>query len=231
MSLTFGSNAMRGLIEIKNPNIPANNGFSGDAMLTMKSNNQSMGVAGLFRYKNDKWFYRMSLSYTDYADYRIPIDTINYLSWKMPLYNQRVKNTAGNKSGVSFSMNYQDKKVNSWIHISDVYGKNGFFPGAHGIPDISRLKHDGNFRNVEMPYSWSNHLKFTNNTKIKLVEYILHFDLGFQQNHRQELSVFHTHYANQQPPKENPDLESEFRLNTLSSNINYTKDITSNYRS
>lgn len=169
--------------------------------------------------------------YTDYADYRIPIDTINYLSWKMPLYNQRVKNTAGNKSGVSFSMNYQDKKVNSWIHISDVYGKNGFFPGAHGIPDISRLKHDGNFRNVEMPYSWSNHLKFTNNTKIKLVEYILHFDLGFQQNHRQELSVFHTHYANQQPPKENPDLELEFRLNTLSSNINYTKDITSNYHS
>lgn len=63
MSLTFGSNAMRGLIEIKNPNIPANNGFSGDAMLTMKSNNQSMGVAGLFRYKNDKWFYRMSLLY------------------------------------------------------------------------------------------------------------------------------------------------------------------------
>ena len=39
------------------------------------------------------------------------------------------------------------------IAVSNVYQKMGFFPGAHGIPDISRLEDDENSRNIELPYS------------------------------------------------------------------------------
>ena len=45
------------------------------------------------------------------------------------------------------------------IAVSNVYQKMGFFPGAHGIPDISRLEDDGNSRNIDLPYSKVNHLK------------------------------------------------------------------------
>jgi len=44
-------------------------------------------------------------------------------------------------------------------------------------------------------------------------------DLAFQQNHRQEWSLFHSHFPGQNPLADNPDLELDFRLNTISGNF------------
>ena len=99
--------------------------------------------------------------------------------------------------------------------MSDVYVKNGFFPGSHGIPDLSRLRDDGSYRNIEMPYSSVNHFKAISNTALSFDKGKLMIDVGFQQNDRRELSKFHTHYSDQPLPEKNPDLELSFLLNTL----------------
>ena len=100
--------------------------------------------------------------------------------------------------------------------MSNVFQKTGFFPGAHGIPDVSRLEDDGDSRNIELPYSKVNHLKVTTHQQYVWEKFILSGDMGYQNNHREEWSAFHTHYGSQPLPQTNPDKELGFNLNTFS---------------
>lgn len=49
--------------------------------------------------------------------------------------------------------------------------------------------------------------------------YFCHADLGFQNNHREEWSLFHTHYGTQSPPEQDTDKELAFELNTFSTSV------------
>ncbi len=218
MSLLYGSDAIGGVIEIAPSNSPKENYFWGDATLIAKSNNDLVGMSFASNLKQDKWFIRARLTSQYFGDYRIPTDTITYLTWKLPIRSQRMKNTAGRENNISLSANYRNDKLDWWIHLSNIYAKNGFFPGSHGIPDIKRLEHDGSYRNIEMPYTTVNHFKAISNTSFNLYGNKLTLDLGFQQNKRRELSKFHTHYGNQTPPTIDPDVELSFILNTISAN-------------
>ena len=66
----------------------------------------------------------------------------------------------GNVMSISFTQ-YQKKGYKSNLAVSNVFQKTGFFPGAHGVPDLSRLEDDGDSRNIDLPYSKVNHLKVT----------------------------------------------------------------------
>ena len=43
--------------------------------------------------------------------------------------------------------------------------------------------------------------------------------MGFQNNHREEWSAFHTHYGSQPAPEKDPDKELAFNLNTFSASV------------
>lgn len=224
MSLFYGSDAMGGVIEILPPQVPAADQFHGDLLFSFKSNNDLYGTSITVSSKKGYWFLRGRATLQRYADYRIPADTVTYLTWRMPLYDRRMKNTAGREQDISFSVNYDNGRVNSWIHASTVGAKNGFFPGAHGVPLLSRLEPDGSLRNVEMPFATSNHFKLISNNEIRLSRAALQIDLGYQRNRREELSPFHTHYSTQQPPEVDPDLELQFSLDTYSAHIRLKMD-------
>lgn len=220
MSLLYGSDAIGGVIEILPPLPPKENRFWGDITLIGKSNNDLLGTTLSANLKRNRWLIKTRITTQHYGDYRIPTDTIIYLTWKMPVANGRLKNTAGREHSASLSVNYNDDKWNWWLHVSNIFSINGFFPGSHGIPNIARLADDGSHRNVEMPYSDVNHFKAISNTSWRISPQAkLSVDLGFQQNTRSEWSKFHTHYNNQQPPMADPDLELSFRLNTATANI------------
>src|SRR5690554_390385 len=217
MSLFYGSDAIGGVIEILPPTIPHEDMFWGDATLIAKSNNDLLGASVVASVKKGNIFLRGRATVQSYADYRVPIDTIEYLTWRLPVYNGRMKNTAGREYNLALSGNYSSDNFSSWMHLSDIYSKNGFFPGAHGIPSLERLLNDGSVRNIEMPYATSNHFKLIWNNEWRLKDnnkFML--DVGYQQNRREELSAFHTHYGNQETPVVRPDLELQFKLNTLS---------------
>ena len=222
MSLFYGSDAIGGVIEILPPNITDSDMVWGDATLIAKSNNDLLGASVVASIKKGNIFLRGRATVQSYGDYRVPIDTIEYLTWRLPVYNGRMKNTAGREYNLALSGNYSSDNFSSWMHLSDIYSKNGFFPGAHGIPSLERLLNDGSVRNIEMPYATSNHFKLIWNNEWKLSgNDMFLLDIGYQQNRREELSAFHTHYGNQETPLVKPDLELQFRLNTLSGSARY----------
>ena len=217
MSLQFGSDAIGGAIEIVNAEQPLDNIYYGDATFIGKSNNDLLGISVMNALKHNKWYFKARYTTQRYSDYRIPSDNFTYLTNKYLIDNKRLKNTAGKDENISGSVQYTNNKIETIFSVSNVYQKVGFFPGAHGIPDASRLQHDGSYRNIDFPRNNVNHFKLINNTAIKIspsFEWL--FDIGYQDNHRQEWSYFHTHYDNQQPPAQNRDLELDFDLKTYS---------------
>ena len=218
-SLLYGSDAMGGVIDITSPPVPSVDMLFGDVTLLGKSVNGTLGGSFMLGIKKSFWYAQVRYSEQHFGDYRIPTDTIVYLTQKMPVYGRKLKNTAGIERNIGFFAQYQRQRYKANYSVSNVYQKTGFFPGAHGIPDVSRVEDDGDSRNMELPSSKVNHLKVTTLQQHAWEKLVLSGDFGFQNNHREEWSVFHTHYGSQPVPEKDPDKELAFNLNTLSASV------------
>ena len=218
-SLLYGSDAMGGVIDITSPPVPSVDMLFGDVTLLGKSVNGTLGGSFMLGIKKSFWYAQVRYSEQHFGDYRIPTDTIVYLTQKMPVYGRKLKNTAGIERNIGSFAQYQRQRYKANYSVSNVYQKTGFFPGAHGIPDVSRVEDDGDSRNMELPYSKVNHLKVTTLQQYAWEKLVLSGDFGFQNNHREEWSVFHTHYGSQPVPEKDPDKELAFNLNTLSASV------------
>ncbi len=216
-SLLYGSDAIGGVIEIMQIPAPGENHVYGDAALMTKSVNGTFGGSVMLGMKKDAWHVRLRYSEKQFGDYRIPTDTIVYLTLRIPIYEHKLKNTAGIERAVNFYSEYRRRGYYSNYAVSNIWQKTGFFPGAHGIPDVSAVQDDGNSRNIELPYSKVNHLKVTSRQQYTWDNLSASWDIGYQNNHREEWSKFHTHYSTQNPPEKYPDKELGFALNTFSS--------------
>jgi iron complex outermembrane recepter protein len=220
-SIEYGSDAIGGVINLESSKIPERHSLSGELSLLAKSVNQTIGGSVFAQYRNDNYYFKLRGTVLDYGDYNIPTDRINYLNTNIPIYNNRLKNTAGNEKDFYAVTGYLTKNFRSSLSISNVDQVQGFFPGAHGVPNIERVQHDGSRRNLDFPYQHSTHLKAISNSVLILGSHDLHLDLGYQANHRREWSKFHTHFTGQSPPEIDPDLELDFMLRTYSINTKY----------
>lgn len=218
-SLLYGSDAMGGVIEIVQPTPPNENQLLGEVALLGKSVNADVGGSLMLAFKKNRWFAKVRFSEQHFGDYRIPADTLVYLTQRMPIQGRRMKNTAGMERNASLFAHYKNGHYQSSYAVSNAYQKVGFFPGAHGVPDAGRLEDDGNSRNIALPYSRVNHLKATTHQQYLWEQLLLSVDLGYQRNDREEWSLFHTHYGTQRPPEKEPDKELAFELNTYSTAV------------
>ena len=218
-SLLYGSDAMGGVIEITQALAPYEDCVFGEVGLMSKSVNGTLSGSVMLGMKKDAWHIKARYSEKHFGDYSVPTDTIVYLTQRIPIYDRRLKNTAGVERGANLYSEYRKHRYYSNYAVSNTFQKTGFFPGAHGIPDISRVQSDGNNRNIELPYSMVNHLKATSRQQYTWDNMSASWDIGFQNNHREEWSKFHTHYGAQSPPDDNPDKELDFSLNTFSSSL------------
>ncbi|MDR1415356.1 MAG: TonB-dependent receptor [Odoribacteraceae bacterium] len=217
VSLLYGSDAMGGAVEISRGLPPAKEGIYGEVAMMAKSVNGTLGGSVMVGAKRGSWFTRFRYSERHFGDYRVPTDTIVYLTRRLPIHGRALKNTAGAERDAEGHVEYLSGGYHGWLAASNAYQKVGFFPGAHGIPDASRLTDDGNRWNVEMPYSVVNHLKLSTRQQLARWGALFSWDAGYQGNRREEWSLFHTHYGGQQPPERFPDRELSFFLETLSS--------------
>lgn len=218
-SLLYGSDAMGGVVEITQAAPPFEDLVFGEVDLLGKSVNGLFGGSLMLGIKKNRWYTKLRYSEQHFGDYRIPTDTISYLTQKIPVHNRRLKNTAGFERDASLFTQYRRNRYMGNYALSNAYQKVGFFPGAHGIPDPSRVEDDGSSRNIELPYSFVNHLKATTHQEYAWDKLLLQWDLGYQNNHREEWSLFHTHYGSQPMPETDPDKELSFTLNTFSSGM------------
>jgi iron complex outermembrane recepter protein len=221
-SLQHGSDAIGGVVNILPPTIPAAHTVEGSVMAIGKSVNSLMGGSAMVKTRTHNFYTTTRYTHTSFGDYRVPADSIFYNRYRLPIHNQRLKNTAGLERNASITLGVVSPWGRSAITASTVFGRAGFFPGSHGIPQANSLTHDGSTRNIELPNQQVSHHRVSWSTVATTRSGRLGLDIGYQNNHRQEWSTFHTHYDNQEPPEENPDLELDFKLHTLSGTALYT---------
>lgn len=226
-SLLYGSDAIGGVIDMKSRHIPVENTFGGTVDVTGKSNNAFLGGSASLFFRKRALYGTLRVTVLDYGDYKVPTDYVDIYSYRAPLYENYLRNTAGRERDLHASFGYAGNQFQSRFNVSNVYSKSGFFANAHGLEplNIDTELHDSSNRDIQQPYQSVNHFKVTNESKYLFGKSTLWLDLGFQRNFRQEKSQYVSHgYMPAVCPDTvgfPSDLEREYDKHVYSANMKY----------
>jgi len=221
-ALLYGSDAIGGVLSLYTNHVPTEK-FCGSVQMFGRTNNEQIGLSAKFDGRLGNWFYRANATLIDYADYKVPTDSIQYYSYWIKLKNQRLRNTAGCERDGSLMVGYAGYNFHSDLRVSDSYSKSGFFANAHGLEvRLSDIDYDHSRRDIDLPYQWVNHLKVLSHTTWRNDATSIELNLAYQNNHREELSEPVSHGYMPQP---DGSLEREFSKNTYTANLQLRKTI------
>ncbi|MBR4679256.1 MAG: TonB-dependent receptor [Bacteroidales bacterium] len=217
-AMVYGSDALGGVISLKDNSLPQNARKSG-VLFFFRSNNSSLGLSTNTEGVKGKFFYKFNFTAEKYSDYKVPVDSIQYYSYYIKLKEHRLRNTAGNNGDASLTFGFSGIKFKSSLSVSDVYDRSGFFANAHGIEiRLSKIDFDKSFSDIDYPFSTANHFMAVCNNSLKIGRSTLKMDFAFQNNRREEFSEPVSHgYM----PKPDGFLERSFYKNTYSLNAAY----------
>lgn len=221
-SLRYGSDALGGVINILPNTIPEKNTINGNLLGIYKSNNQHGGFSANVSTRIQDFFFDLRVSYQDFADYRVPIDSFAYNSYILPIYNRQLKNTAGKERNIKAAIGM----VKNWgvtrLTFSQYYLQAGIFSGAVGIPRTYALELDGNDRDLDFPNQEVSHISLVWNNDFYLQKHRLQINIGYQHNDRKEFSFPHYHNL---PPVDSSNVALELTLQTFSTDIIFTQKV------
>lgn len=224
-SLQYGSDGMGGVLNILQYKIPKDSSLAAKIVAIHKTNNDLWGLNGTASGRKGNKFFRISITRQDFADYRVPASEFTYNSFVLPIYDKRLKNTAGNETGASLTLGVKTLKGHTQITLSNYYTRFGMFAGALGIPRAYNLLNDGNSRDISLPSQRVNHFKIASNTVLKLSnKHFIENDAGYQYNDREECSnpMAHGHIANS-------NVSIGLDLHTVSNQLRMKSDINSRW--
>jgi iron complex outermembrane recepter protein len=224
-SLMYGSDAIGGVIDLKQVEIPQKNSVGGSLDLTGKINNSLAGASAFVFGRKENLFFTFRATLLDYADYRVPTDSVDIYSYRAPLYKNRLRNTAGREQNFHFSAGFQNNGTSSRFYLSNVHNKNGFFANTHGLEPrrVDSGLHDKSYRDIQLPFQEVNHFKIINKSAWRKEKVQFTSELGFQRNFRQEWSQYTSH--GYMPPifpegmSFSEELEREFSKSIWSGNV------------
>ena len=221
-ALLYGSDAIGGVLSLYTNHVPTKP-FSGSVQLFGRTNNEQLGVSAKVGGRHGNWFYRAHATLIDYADYKVPTDSIQYYSYWIKLKNGRLRNTAGSERDGSVMLGYMGYNFHTDLRISDSYSKSGFFANAHGLEvRLSDIDYDHSRRDIDLPYQWVNHLKVLSHTTWQKNQTLLELNLAYQNNLREELSEPVSHgYM----PKPDGTLERRFNKSTYTAGLQLRQSI------
>jgi len=150
-SLLYGSDAMGGVIHIKQPLIPLTGTHEGKFKGIYKSVNSTYGGTASASGNSSGWVYRLRATWLEYGDYHVPADSFTYNRYTLPIEDGTLKNTAGKEQHLDGQIGLHRKWGYSRISISNYNQNIGVFSGAIGIPRAYNLVDDGKSRKIELP--------------------------------------------------------------------------------
>ena len=212
-TLLYGPDAIGGVLSLKG-NRPSSAPLEASVTLFGRTNNAQAGLSASIAGRRGGFFYKANATISDYADYRVPTDSIQYYSYQIPLVDGRLRNTAGDERDARLLLGWtNNENFRTDITISDVYAKSGFFADAHGMEvRLSQIDYNLSQRDVDLPCQWVNHLKMQSHTTWQLGNTALEANLAWQHNLREELSEPLSHGYMPTPPD---SLERRFDKHTL----------------
>ena len=215
-ALVYGSDAIGGVINLRSNTIPVVP-FSGSVLLFARSNNESIGSSVRLAGRRGKFWYKANATWVDYADYRVPADSIEYYSYYIRLKKQRLRNTAGREMDGSLMLGYAGEGWRTSLRITDVDTRAGFFANAHGLEvRLSDIDYDRSRRDIDLPYHRVNHLALASHTSRSWMGGMLEADLAYQNNRQREFSEPVSHGYMPIPPG---TLERSFDKHTLTAHL------------
>jgi iron complex outermembrane receptor protein len=161
----------------------------------------------------------------NYSDYKVPTDSIDIYSYRAPLFDHMLRNTAGNERNLHANLAYTGEKFQNKVFFSTVNNSAGFFANAHGLEprNVDTELHDKSSRDINYPFQDVTHIKLINSGNIKLGKLKSEYTFGFQKNFRQEYSQYVNHgYMPALFPDTlafNSDIEREFEKYIYSGNL------------
>ena len=226
-SLMYGSDAIGGVVDMKNRNLPAENTFGGTIDLTGKSNNDFLGTSMVLFARKKHYFANVRVTLLDYGDYKVPTDSVDIYNYRVPLYKNHLRNTAGKEVNLHTSFGIIKTRFQSIFNLSNVNTKGGFFANAHGLEprNVDHNVHDSSSRDILYPFHKVNHFKLINKSSYWSDKWNLEFDLGYQRNFREEWSQYVQHgYMPAIFPDSldfNPEIERQFEKDIYSANAKF----------
>lgn len=217
-SLQYGSDGLGGVLIIKPTGALPTQTLSGSVLGIYKTNNQHVGTSANLAWRNQHWWSEARYTFQQFSDYQVPANNFTYNGYTLPLYNNRLKNTAGIEQNGRISVGYQHLKGISRLSLSAYTMETGLFMGAVGIPRAYSLQPDNSNRDRSLPSQGVRHYKLAHHTAWDITP-AMHItaDIGYQYNLRQEFSFPEIH--NRPRPTVNPSLALQLDLQTLSANI------------
>ena len=233
-SLQYGSDAIGGVIDMNNKSTPKENTWGGTIDLSGKTNNDFIGTS-ISLYGRKKWFFANArATILDYGDYKVPADSVDIYSYRAPLFENHLRNTAGGEQDLHLTLGLIKKNFFSKLFLSNVRSKNGFFANTHGLEprNIDTDMHDASNRDILFPYQNVNHFKAISTSQYYWEKSSLEIDLGYQSNVREEWSQYVSHgYMPSIFPDTlsfNPSLERQFNKQVLNSNLRFKHELNDN---
>ncbi|UZD23212.1 TonB-dependent receptor [Algoriphagus halophytocola] len=194
-SFKYGSDAIGGVIDIRERLPPAEDGFGGSIELGTRSNNAWFGGSANLFYKRNNWFAVGRLTVADYGDFKVPTDSVFVYDFGVALHEGQVRNSAGNELDFSSRVGYLGKNFRNTLGVSRVSTKAGFFANAHGLEprQVDSELHDRSSRDILLPFQEVRHTKVINKSSYAAGNNFLQLDLGYQRNDRKEWSQYVNH--------------------------------------
>ena len=221
-SLTYGSDAIGGVINLRSNTIPMSK-FAGQVSIFGRTNNESIGSSVRLAGRNDKFWYKANATWADYADYKVPADSIEYYSYWIRLKDRRLRNTAGRELDGSLMLGYAGNGWNTSFRIANVNTKAGFFANAHGLEvRLSDIDYDSSRRDIDLPYHTVNHLLVSLHTDWSWADGTAETNLAYQDNRQRELSEPVSHGYMPIPPN---SLERSFTKQTFAAHAKATQQV------
>lgn len=193
-SVMYGSDAIGGVLRIHQDPVPRANNLSGNIEITGRTNNNLVGGSASLSGRSRDLFFTSRFTMLDYADYRVPADSVEIYSYHVPLHERRLRNTAGNEINLHASAGIVRPGFIARISASRVSSSGGFFANAHGLEPrrVDTEIYDRSDREILFPSQRVDHFKLTGNARYESGNYRLETELGYQNNFRQERN----HYVN-----------------------------------
>ncbi len=218
-SLRYGPEAIGGALVIRPHAIAPPNTIESTINLLGRSVNDMVAASAMIRMRTNNYYSYLRYTQTDFGLYKVPADRFDYNTYIFPLKDGLVLNSGGHERNFYFSNGLIKQWGKVSLSMSNVNSSSGFFPGAHGMPNLGAITAFPAQRKPQLPYQQVNHFKTAVNGQFNLRDFLLNIDLAYQHNLRQEWSRFHTHYPGQTAPRTNPDLELEWSLHTYSADF------------
>lgn len=194
-SLMYGSDAIAGMVRINTKQKPHSAGFGADLFSSFRTNNMSYTNSLNLHLLKKNFYFNSQFTYIDYADYKLPTDSLSVYSFRIPLHNNRLRNTAGNNKSAYLCFAYFNDNVESKFIFSNYNSKSGFFANAHGLEprNVNEALYDKSSRDINQASQYVNHFKISNQTVITQEKSSAVIDFSYQKNLRKEFSKYTSH--------------------------------------